>query len=282
MDKIIALCELFDCTMDELVKGKVSVDKSNDRKIYDRHFDRYSKGIAIGVALIIFGIAATAALSLIGELIGLKHFIDIIPPIVFFMFLATAVTIFIILGLEHSSFLRTHHQFPELYSAEELEEFHTRTFPKLIALGVILIFVALISIIASEGLAYLSDSSSNLSHLDVSEFGAALFLGILSAGVGILTYAGIQHSKYNIDAYNREGAREAAKEAIQESDAPEMIQRKKRNSLSNRICAIIMLVATGIFLAIGFLTNVWHPTWAVFPLGGILCAIVNVAIRGSW
>ena len=36
-----------------------------------------------------------------------------------------------------------------------------------------------------------------------------------------------------------------------------------------------MLVATGAFLSLGFLWNLWHPGWVVFPLGGILCAILG-------
>ena len=37
----------------------------------------------------------------------------------------------------------------------------------------------------------------------------------------------------------------------------------------------IMLAATALFLLAGFLLDLWHIAWVVFPVGGILCAIVD-------
>lgn len=42
-----------------------------------------------------------------------------------------------------------------------------------------------------------------------------------------------------------------------------------------RWSGIIMLTATVVFLLCGFLWNLWHPAWVVFPAGGILCGIVS-------
>lgn len=36
-----------------------------------------------------------------------------------------------------------------------------------------------------------------------------------------------------------------------------------------------MLIATGIFLLLGFVWDKWHPGWVVFLIGGILCAITD-------
>lgn len=43
---------------------------------------------------------------------------------------------------------------------------------------------------------------------------------------------------------------------------------------------VIMLTATAIFLLCGFLGNLWHPAWVVFPVGGILCGIVESVRNG--
>ena len=43
----------------------------------------------------------------------------------------------------------------------------------------------------------------------------------------------------------------------------------------SRFSGIVMLMATAIFLAIGFILDVWHPTWAVFPIGGLICGILS-------
>lgn len=37
----------------------------------------------------------------------------------------------------------------------------------------------------------------------------------------------------------------------------------------------IMLTATAVYLVLGFTQNLWHPGWVVFPIGGILCGIVE-------
>ncbi len=46
-------------------------------------------------------------------------------------------------------------------------------------------------------------------------------------------------------------------------------------SLKNRICIITPWISTIIFLAIGFTTGVWHPTWAVFFLILIVPLVLN-------
>ena len=42
---------------------------------------------------------------------------------------------------------------------------------------------------------------------------------------------------------------------------------------AGRFDGVVMLIATAIFLALGFLFKLWHPGWVVFPIGGIICAI---------
>lgn len=49
-------------------------------------------------------------------------------------------------------------------------------------------------------------------------------------------------------------------------------QRKKVSALSG----LIMLTATVIFLLSGAIFNLWHPTWIVFPIGGVATSIVNI------
>lgn len=57
--------------------------------------------------------------------------------------------------------------------------------------------------------------------------------------------------------------------------APEYARSKKKETGLSRFSGLVMLVATGAFLSLGFLWNLWHPGWVVFPLGGILCAILG-------
>ncbi|PIE97355.1 MAG: hypothetical protein CR988_08150 [Treponema sp.] len=54
------------------------------------------------------------------------------------------------------------------------------------------------------------------------------------------------------------------------------IQNEKTQRSSESISSIIMLIATMIFILLGFLKNAWHPAWVVFPIGGVLCAIIEI------
>jgi len=39
-----------------------------------------------------------------------------------------------------------------------------------------------------------------------------------------------------------------------------------------------MLLATAVYVGLGFTQDAWGTAWWVFPVGGILCAVVNVAL----
>ena len=46
-------------------------------------------------------------------------------------------------------------------------------------------------------------------------------------------------------------------------------------SLKNRIISVTPLVCLIVYLAIGFIWNIWHPTWAIFFLIIIVPIILN-------
>lgn len=61
---------------------------------------------------------------------------------------------------------------------------------------------------------------------------------------------------------------------------PEYRDYKRKEEGLSRFSGVIMLTATAIFLVLGFLKNLWHPAWIVFPVGGILCGILDVIQDG--
>lgn len=94
-------------------------------------------------------------------------------------------------------------------------------------------------------------------------FITAAFLGILAFTIGGLVYFGIQHSKYNIDLFNKQSR---------------MTNKSSRQKLGSTVSGIIMMSAAAIYLVIGFVWNWWHPGWVIFPVGGLLCGIINTAL----
>ncbi|MCH5148251.1 MAG: helix-turn-helix transcriptional regulator [Clostridiales bacterium] len=83
------------------------------------------------------------------------------------------------------------------------------------------------------------------------------------------------------------GKEEALRETKQTSELlseeQESIQseKKKFRSLGKMISTIIMLSATAIYLLLGFVWELWHPGWVVFPVGGILCGIISAIFNSA-
>ena len=56
---------------------------------------------------------------------------------------------------------------------------------------------------------------------------------------------------------------------------------KKLNTAVGMSVAVtfVMLLATAVYVALGFTRNAWSTAWWVFPVGGILCGAVSVALN---
>lgn len=253
IEKIMQLCDIFGVTMDELLKGKI--DKADIREKYDRHYNAFAKGIATGVFLIIFGVAMSALSSELFE----DGSMNMLGTVLLFVFIAAGVALMTIFGLKNEGFKHEHPVMPEIYTPEERERFNTRVFPYCIAGGLALIFIGMILTIIN------AFAGSN-----------SMFLVFIAAAVWLFVYAGIKRGKYDIKGYNRERDDE---HGISASDSPEAVARKKRRSLVGKINGTIMLLATAVFLLIGFVWGIWSPTWAIFPICGILCAIVGIIVN---
>ena len=260
IEKIMSMCEIFGCTMDELMMGRISVDKNDLRQKRERHYNRFSVMIATGVLLILLGVASYTVLP---EYVS-ESAIALMTAFMFVLF-GIAVFLFIVGGIEHSEYIKGAGSLPPLYSPEECERYNTRVFPLWIGGGVGAIFIGLICTIVST-------------IFQCENIGAALFLALLGAGCFMFVYGGIRRAKYDIKGFNKESRRSVlAEEEPADSDTPEVARFKARESLSRKICATVMLSCTAVYLLIGFVFNVW-TSWAVFPIGGIACAIVSVIL----
>lgn len=96
-------------------------------------------------------------------------------------------------------------------------------------------------------------------------FTLPIFFAILIVGIFILVFGGILW-----DGFNKK----------YKLPTDESIKSPKAKNIEDAVCGAIMLTATGIFLFLGFIKNMWHPAWVVFPIGGILCGIASTIIKG--
>lgn len=241
MEKLLQICDLFSCDLDTLLRGNVQEHIQEDSAEYDNHMNWFSKAIASGVCLVLLGVSLLIALQTI-PLIG-----DF--SVLFFLcFVIVAVVIFIPAGISHDDFLKKHQDLRPFYPQEVRDRFQKK-FMFTIAAGVALILIGVVLLVGVGAMPKVSEKTT-------LQF-TALFLFFVAIAATAFVYIGLQKSKYDFEEI-----------AVSE-------ESKKAGELIGKICGCIMLTATAIFLTLGFVWNLWHVSWVVFPVGGILCGIVS-------
>lgn len=249
MEKLLQMCDLFGCDLETLVRGCADAAASEDDADYEPFMNAFSRAIAGGVALILLGVTLLVALGGAGP-VGDRIMIMVLLGLV-----TIAVLLFVLYGTRLESFRREHPRVGALYSAAECRRANAAFTTRLCAgIGAILL-----GVIACVGVAEFAGPTWGTAIAERCA-GTAALIGI-TIGVPLIVYAGLQKSKYDTEAYNRSSRPQTGGEPLAE-----------------RISGAIMLCATAIFLACGFIWNLWHPAWAVFPIGGILCAVVETLL----
>ncbi len=250
MEKIIALCDMFSCTMDALLREDLTKEPTTSEAdlAYDKHMNRFSFAIAGGVALVLFGICAMYVIS---------AFFEIASVVIFFLFITAAVTIFILAGLSHDRFRKEHPHLGAIYDKETICHYDRR-FPVFIAAPVAVILLDVAFLIGLFALPVPQGMAKGAWETIIM----AIFFLVLTVAVPVLVWAGIQKSKYDIEEYNKEIEKE----------------QNGTESLAGKISSVIMILATIVFLLLGFGWELWHPAWVAFPVGGLLCGVVSVLV----
>lgn len=240
MDTILKLCDLFHTDMDTLVRGSVERAQAEDTVGYDQFMSRFALKCAGAVCAIILG----AGLICAGEGLALP---ENLTAGGFLLIVAAAVVVLVASGMQYDRFAKAHPVIADFYTQEEKDAFDQRFVWFITApIGAILL--------ATAGMAFCADAIPKQQEALV----CGLFLAVVAVSVFFLIYGGIQKSKYDIEAYNREY-----------SPTP---QEKRLKA----ICSLIMLTATAMFLGmLLYDRNLIGVCWLTFPIGGILCAIAK-------
>lgn len=253
-DKLIALCDLFGCSMDSLLRGDVRESVLEDTVGYDKHYNQFTVRICIGVASVLFGLFSM--LFSYGV-----YWSETVSVLLFFTFVVIAVAVFILAGLSHGDFVKAHPNIQPFYATEKIAAFNRR-FPLFVVLPTVLNLLGIMWLIAADAF-----TPSGLAKEKWEYLYASVFFLFLTAAVPMYVYGGMQKSKYDIDAYNKENSQD-----------PEILRRK---NLVGRISATMMLIATVVYLLCGFVGGYWHIAWVVYPVAAICCAIVSVIAEKS-
>ncbi|MDE5909698.1 MAG: helix-turn-helix domain-containing protein [Lachnospiraceae bacterium] len=256
MEKLLQICSMFQCNLDTMMQGDISKEFAQDVHGYDAFKNQFSKWIAAGVGLVLFGISAMLFLTGIGV-------DEMLCTAVFFSFLIVAVLIFIVMGMQNDRFCKKHPQIEDFYSEEEKEHAYKKFVVRVaVSVGVILIGVLLVMVMDERLESQILGSVVQEERMEGLIYGT--FMLIITAAVSLLVYGGLQKAKYDIEEYNKDT-----------NPSPE---KKRRDLLVSKICGCIMLVATIVFFGWGFCTNAWRITWIVYAVAGILCAIVCIVL----
>lgn len=244
MDKLLLLCQLFSCSMDDLARKDVTQVLREDSAGYDAFMNRTSALMAVGTGLLLLGAAA---------MMCLRAYVSMQAGIIVLMVLvAISLSIFIFQGIQMEQFEKAHPYLEDFYTQQRKDRYQ-HTFAIGMAASMGMLFLGVICIIA-------------LPMLGVAMDGAAAAL-LLCAALSISTfvYLGMQKDKYDLEKYNHK-----------QQMRPEIRQREQR---SGAICGAIMMAATAVYLLLGLLLGKWHPGWVVFVIGGILCGIVSTVLE---
>ena len=241
MDTLLKLCDMFRVDMDTLLRGSVENSLSEDTAGYDRFMTFYARKIAGGVASIVGGVALWSFLNALGlpEMLGAA---------IILLVVAVAVIVFIAGSMEEEHFRKKHPVIPDFYTEQEKEAFHRRFIWYIaggvggILLGVVLLVLTFTVIPERE---------------PYESIAGGVFLFIVACSVYFLVYGGMLEDKYNIPKYNREN-----------NPTPE---DKKRHDRAVTACAVIMILATAIFLFAGLAYDKWDWAAVIYPVGGVLC-----------
>lgn len=270
MDKLIRLCELFECTLDELVLGDMTARPANpaasmppraapqDVTGYDQAMRTFAWKLPLGIAVIVAGAALSvlfagltlvpgsayqsysSALMLVGAAVG----IALIVPALF----------------ARREFRRSHPFVEDFYTVEQKSQARKAFSTGLVA-GIALVMAGLASTIVLQPFPWLAGS-------------VPLFLAAL--GLFFIVHGYLVKSCCDVERYNEKSLRGMNEAQIGALD-DDLASRARQAKRTYGMYALIMGLSTVVGLVLLFVPalNARWWFWLAWPIGGILCGVVK-------
>ena len=81
----------------------------------------------------------------------------------------------------------------------------------------------------------------------------------------------------NFENKNPEDSDKNSDDSPQDIEDEAVISKNKRiERIKDAVCGLIMIFSIVVFLIVGLVTNIWHPTWIALFCGAILCAVIGI------
>ena len=292
MDKLLKLCQIFECSLDDLVQGDLTARVTETRAAsvpagpptdvcgFDEHQRRLARQVPAGVAAILVG----CGLGFLAEgrfaLLGADA--DVLVIVLILLGVLVGLAFFIPAGMEHAAFVRAHPYVEDFYTEDDRVSAR-RSFTRAMVAGIALIFAGSVCIMV------LGDDRAT------EREGLCLLMLLLAAGVWLIVRYGMLLGRTNVAEYNRSVAEDLEVEEIASAQVDEevreaLLERKRSGDRVAAVCGVIMIVATIVAFILLFapvfssddLSN-FNPEgtsamwfWMSWVVGGLLCAIVSI------
>ena len=293
MDKLLKLCQIFECSLDDLVTGDltgrepvpaaaVPAGPPADVCGYDEHWRTLAGKVPTGIALILLGIAVGLLLEGTVELapVGAR---DGLLVICVFVGILAGLAFLVPAGMEHAAFQRAHPYVEDFYTEDDRAAARKQFSGGLIA-GLAFIFAGIGCLIVVEPMA---------------ENWALFFLLVFIAfGVWWIVRSGMLLGRTNVAEYNRSVGEDLEVEdlvaaQLDEARREAFLANKRADEKIGAVCGAIMIVATIVAFALLFAPvfsapdlSAFEPEgtsamwfWVAWPVGGLLCGVVTVLMR---
>lgn len=308
MDKLIKICQIFECSLDDLVTGDltgrvpaptaaaVPSGPATDICGYDMKMRSFAKRVPTGIAAFVLGVVGLIMFeegvgiggvfqggmtASYGELIGLGCL---------FAGVLAGVGILVSYGLDLAAFQKAHPYIEDFYTEEERQEGR-----RLLVRGLLF---GIGAILAGVWLAAFIEHQAGSTGME-----SVALLVLVAAGVWYIVYAVLMFDRLNIADYNKSAAEELEVEDIERADVSddvrqELLAAKREQSKIGAVCGVIMLIATIIaltwlFLGPSLVGTTWDAIggghqaadspvsyfWLPWVIGGILCGIVSILMK---
>ncbi len=274
MDKLLKVCQIFDCTIDELVQGDLTgrepepaqapVVALADVTGYDEHKRNFAWRMALAVALLILAVAAGAFLE---DATPWMDDADTASGVAFFVLITVGLLVLLPTVFANEAFKKAHPFVEDFYPSEQKERIQ-RLFGYELAAGIAMVLLSL---------------ALRVTLPETTSANGGFLVGI-ALGVGVIVHAALLVGRVNVEEYNIDALSEISEEEIAsivgEERASGVLAKVRRERRLGATCGIIMLVATIVALVLMFYGNYAHESfparffWIPWMVGGILCGIV--------
>ena len=244
------LCEILDITADELVKGQVNQtekivceEKAQEKQTkkqkpqMSHEGKRFEKKFYLAIAIGVFLCVFSVAALFLSQLLGASEGLSVSALL---LCVALGVFLFVSFGTKYDHYSKG-------YSDTFVKK--CQKWAHLIATGISMAIISPVFFLVfyNEGAGHNGDLIT-----------LSLFFVWIAIAVLLIVLGGVWIDK-----------------AKKDFGLPEDDEEEK--TWQDKVGGAIMMCATAIFLVCGFVWHAWHPAWIVFPVGALICGIINSA-----